>query len=72
MGAGYQLLQILSREAIFALPEGPGIIELHSCGGFGNRNDTAGGEVKASYSLCAEVISRKEIHTLAVAIFISF
>lgn len=72
MGAGYQLLQILSREAIFALPEGPCIIELHSCGGFGNRKDTAGGEVKASYSLCAEVISRKEIHTLAVAIFISF
>lgn len=70
--AGNQLLRILSREAKLALPEGLCVIELHSCGGLGYRRSAADGEVEGSYSLCAEVISRKEIHILVVAIFISF
>ena len=72
MEAGNRLLRILSCEAILALSEGLRVIELHSCGGFGYRRDAADGDAKASYSLCAEVISRKEIRTLMIAIFISF
>lgn len=72
MGDGNQLLQMLSCEVILALPKGLCITEIHSCGGFGHGRDAADGEAKASYSLCAEVISRKEMHTLVIAIFISF
>lgn len=62
----------MSCEAKLDLPEGLCVIEPHSCGGLGYRGGAADGEVKGSYSLYAEVISRKGIHILVVAIFIRF